>query len=246
MHIFHLIVGATLKTLNKFTWPAEAGQMLPAAYFTMVGTIANVWRGIGIGVKLKKEAAEMFDTVYHSVSITLFSKIPGKPIQERWGSIDAVEAVLLAVRNYLGQLFAKLFPDKPVGEKKTSKPTGDPHLDAQASDWKERQSRWRSLGRVATMSSILFHFVAIANTASAPLTQFLNWAQKKVKEHNNHRSAATKEDKTYLGAAPLSMLVCTQAQRTKHECVALPTSDANWTTSLPTLPAELQPPVANS
>ena len=97
VHQYQLVVKRLLADLNAWTWPDR--HWGETSYTTGVSAISNAWRSSGNHCKIVACGARLYGPV---VAQRYLSKIPGRVLAGRWGSIDSVESVLTKATDYLG------------------------------------------------------------------------------------------------------------------------------------------------
>ena len=98
-HQYQLVVKRLLADLNAWTWlDRHWGE---TAHTTGVAAISNAWRSSGNHCKIVACGARLYGP---AVAQRYSSKIPGRVLVGRWGSIDSVESVLTEAIYYLGHL----------------------------------------------------------------------------------------------------------------------------------------------
>ena len=198
--------------LDEFRWVND----FPVKYFSGVATIANVWRGTGNPAKLRCQAASMWSEV---VASKLFSKVPGRPLRGRWGSIDSIEGLISKGSNYIPNAFERCFGSEAVRPSSSRKRSilDDDEEDAyreKVKNYKLNATKMLSQPRFVTM-------VKISAVAKSVLTRCLLWGQKRVSEWNRAEQAARTEGHTFLGPTPPSMFVCGKAESLYHDIADL-------------------------
>ena len=195
-HICHLIVGGSIRTMNAWTWPEPYD--LGIRYFTGVGTLANIWRSTGFGLKLRDVVETLFGI---DVCHRCFRQIPGRPLKGRWGAIDAIEKSITRARHYIGAAFTAA-----IGKGKTKKrKTRD---DDDDDGYQAKMTTWRGHAVTCANSAIFLAMCIISMVAKGPLIHFQCWAQKHVKLQSNQQAVAARQGTCHFGPTPLSMLVC--------------------------------------
>ncbi|CAK0876362.1 unnamed protein product, partial [Prorocentrum cordatum] len=209
MHQVHIAVKGALELLDAWDWQAPHTLEGKSRYVGRVATISNVWRATG-GMKKIMAAAE--SECDDGVARAYFSKMPGRVLKGRWGSIDSVEKMLTKASPYLPNVFRKAFPDGG-----RAAPAHGPAAD-EADQYAEDQKNHRQNARTSCCQPLFLAMMHISLVAKGPLAHFLNWAQKRVADTNGmHQKSMAVRGQPYMGPTPLSELVTEQCASTHRE-----------------------------
>ena len=175
--------------------------MLPLTYFNSVSAISNVWRATGVADKLKAKAADLYSD---HVAITHFKRIPGQPLNSRWGAIAAIESLLMASLHFLGVVFAVVFGHlKHQKAKKNKGPTAD------EDDRYFEEQKTSRLNATTLLNDKMFQgMLIISKVGKSPWQHFLLWTQKAKKKHTKVTRISKQLGHACLGPTPNLQLVC--------------------------------------
>ena len=215
MHLAQCTILNILKVFDTWEWAGCGHKALPQAYFSCVATVANIWRDPGIHKKLLRASNGIEAAVSGVVS-----KIPGRCLRGRWGSIDDVEHIINAGGTRLVRAWRAVFKwiveSLERGDASTSlvAVANDGGTD-DAKRFQAEQSQWRT-NAVVSLSTVVFHIVmTVSIVVKRPVVHFLRWLQKADREYNNASKAAVAGGSgKFMGPTPLSRFVCEKVSPT--------------------------------
>ncbi|CAK0844631.1 unnamed protein product, partial [Prorocentrum cordatum] len=196
MHQLHLIVKDLLDRTEGFDWgPLKEGKR----YWGTVATVANVWRSCGAPTRIFQAAIDVPGGGL-DVAHRYFKKMPGRPLRGRWGSVAAVERLIISAKTFIGAVFKLAFGKDeagPAGKAKAKakpKAKGAAKADAQAkrrakvgddeeAEYRKQQGDWRGTAVAMTGDSLWLAMVHISYIVKQPLTEYLYSSQKKKGEY---------------------------------------------------------------
>eukprot|EP00959_Pyramimonas_sp_CCMP1952_P085192 1781154-Pyramimonas_sp.AAC.1 len=94
-------------------------------------------------------------------------------------------------------------------------------------DYKATMTKYRAVAVECTNLPLWHTTMLISNASKQPMSRFLNWAQKQVREHNEMRAAAARLHMAFMGPTPLSTLVRDEAGNIYNEMCSLLTAAAS-------------------
>ena len=224
-HQGSLIDGGIISILDKWDWTAA----WPTKYHVGVSSVSGCWRAPGIRQQMRRLCRLHFAndiSAYEAIS-----RSPGKVLRMRWGSLDAVEAVLSSSFWVLCVLFPILFPEEPAGdpnaqEAPDAEAAGDvgrrrgraaaPPEDEEAA-FQRRCRNQRRNARFLVQDRHFHMMVYISYKIKQPVRHMMHWMDREVKRHNERVRAAAATESTYLGPTPVSLFVCEQAHVIQRE-----------------------------
>ena len=156
----------------------------------------------------------MADMANEAVARDACKRLPGRLLRGRWGSIDAIEQILLNASQWLGNVFACLFlkEEKPTAIKRCTPRRPDLGADEEA-QFREDQKNYRRNATTLLNEPTFLAAMCISKTAKPPLMHFMRWAMKAVGAQNKEIEKAKTEYTFYLGPTPMSILVIGKAQQ---------------------------------
>ena len=144
-------------------------------YFGAVATISNVWRTSGMPVRVKSSCSALFGD---EVVAQRCSKLPGRVLRGRWGSIDEVEAIIDKGSFALPRVFGRIFAKAP----QTMEPKGVRR--SEQDEYRKKIGKWKSSTVASLASSTFLATVRASLVAKSPLIGFPRWGQKQTRETN--------------------------------------------------------------
>jgi len=109
-HQGHLADKALLVVCEEHKWNAA----WPVKYFTGTSKFSTTWRTPGVKFKIRNKTSDTFPNDLNAMRAV--SKVPGRCLRERWGSIDGVEQILLKAFFILFVVLPMLFARELAGD----------------------------------------------------------------------------------------------------------------------------------
>ncbi len=134
-----------------------------------------MWGGTGKATKDRDEAASV---VSETGAAKLFTKIPGRPLKGRWGSIDSIEGIVGAAASYIGRVFSAVLGSVVANPLPKTKAGVGADEDK---EYQQTQRHYKTTALTLASSSSCLAAVQISYLTKAPLIRFLCWGQKSIK-----------------------------------------------------------------
>ena len=181
----------------------------------IIATSANVWRSTGHPKKIKTAATRLWNP---TVVSDFFTKIPGRVLRGRWGSIDAIEKIMSSAWRYISDTFKVAFPDasEERGDDAPRKRIRRTKKTSAQEEDEEDQTQVRNYRKTAVRATANPAFVAmvmISKVAKSPVLHFMSSMEKCIKKFNEDELEAHNNGMAYLGPTPLSGFVCEKAEK---------------------------------
>ena len=204
LHGMHLNAGNHLDLLAWWDWEgADPNDVTDRLYTSELASISNAWRLYGGAEKLRRfilDEKNGFGPDY----LQRVSRVPGRVLESRWGSVFAVEELINRAIDCLGPWTTDLCDAVKASERKgkaKAKPPGARKRKRadEPDDYHEKERRYKTLA-CQTANSIRFGITCSASMiVGEVLAYFFRWGKERMKEVELEQSKALEKGRKLTG-----------------------------------------------